>query len=128
MLLIILIRSSYAGLSQNLPNDTMCKPVSELKVIYTAALKYRYTDSLLKIAEAQLAELKYNLSLLTDKEQEEKNNYERQITNLNEQINAYKDWMKVDARALKREKRKSFWSKVGGVVTSAILAYLYITK
>lgn len=109
-------------------SDTICKPVSELKVVYTDALKYRYADSLVKIYEAQVSELKYNISLLSEKEQEEKNNYERQVSNLQQQIGILNEWVKADARLLKREKRKSFWSKVAGIVTTGVISYLYITK
>lgn len=99
-----------------------------MKKVYGDALKYRYTDSLLKISEAQLAELKTTVSLLTEKDQETKNNYERQIANLESQIAVFKDQVSVLEKSVKREKRKRFWTSVGGTLTTIAGLFLFFTK
>lgn len=108
----------------------MCKLVTELKVVYKDARLYRYTDSLLKIAESQVSELKVRVSLLDEKEIEVKNNYERQILNLNSQITLLKEQVVGFEKLVKRERRRLFWAKtLGGFATAAaIVVPLLINK
>lgn len=116
------------SISGNTGIDTICRPIQEYKLILRDAKLYRYTDSLLKISEAQLAELKYNISLLTEKDAETKANYERQISNLEEQITLFKDQMQGYERLLKREKRKRFFTGVAGTLTTATAIFLLVTQ
>lgn len=60
-----------------------------MKQVYADAMSFRLTDSLLKIAEAQIVELKGKIKLLEDHEVDQRNFYEGQIRNLQGQIEFY---------------------------------------
>lgn len=131
LLLVVLIKSSFAGLSQNStqnPNDTICVTIAEGKTLYTAATMYKYTDSLLKITEAQVSELKTAIRLLEEKDAEQRALYERMIVNLNGQIDLLKNQVKGFEKIVRAERRKRFWSSLAGVVTTGAAMYLFITK
>lgn len=99
-----------------------------MKKVYAAAAQKKIVDSLLSISEKQVAELRYSVSLLTEKEAELKANYERQISNLEEQIILLKDQMQGYERLLKREKRKRFFTGVAGTLTTAAAIFLLVTQ
>lgn len=125
-MLIILIRSSFEGQSQT--SDTICPTVAQLKAVYTAAQLYRYTDSLRKIAEAQIVELQIKIDLLQQKDTATVNGYDKQLKDLLDEKAEYVYQKKEYERLLKWERfRRRFWTGVGiGVV--GIMGYLYITK
>ncbi len=125
--MLILIKSSFEGQSQT-PNDTICLPVVSVKKVYADAKAFRLTDSLLRISEAQLSEVKYQKGLIEDREAETINNYNRQIENLEKQISVYKDQMIVFNKAIRREKRKRFFATAGGVLSTGIMIYLSTKK
>ena len=104
--------------------DTICIPVQNAKKVYGDALKYRYTDSLLKICEAQLAEKKLQVQLLGDKEGEVANNHRREIANLEGQIGTLKEQVKGFERMYKRERRNRRLSQAGGFLAVAAAIYL----
>lgn len=62
-----------------------------MKVIYADAKAYRFTDSLLKISEAQLIELQGKIKILTTEQTEQKIFYEGQMNYLRNQIEIYKE-------------------------------------
>lgn len=123
LLLAILIGSNYAGVSQT--TDTICLPVQSAKKVLADAYKYRYTDSLLKITEAQLAEKKQQLELMEDKESEVANNNRKEIANLEAQIAVTKDQVNGFEKMYKRERRKRRLSQGVGVV--AIIATIFLS-
>ena len=104
--------------------DTICIPVQVAKKVYGDAIKYRYTDSLLKICEAQLAEKKLQVQLLEDKEGEVANNHRREIANLEGQIGTLKDQVKGFEKMWRRERRQRRLSQAGGVLAVATAIYL----
>ena len=104
--------------------DTICIPVASAKKVYGDALKYRYTDSLLKINEAQLAEKKLQLQLMEDKESEVANNHRREIANLEGQIGTLKEQVKGFERMWRRERRNRRLSQAGGILATAAAIYL----
>lgn len=128
LLSVIMIKSSCAVLSQNTPistSDTLCKTVSELKVVYGDALKFRYTDSLLKLTESQLAEKRLQLQLMEDKEGEVANNHRREIVNLENQVGVLKEQVQGFEKLWKRERRKRRLSQAGGIV--AVIAAIFLS-
>jgi len=54
--------------------------------------------------------------------------YEKEIAVMEEQKKTYQAEIDRLNSELKKEKRKRFWSSVGGVAGIGIMAYLYITK
>lgn len=126
LLLIILIRSSFAGQSQ--VGDTICIPVAQMKAVYTSAQLYRYTDSLLKISESQARELQNKIDLYKQKDASTVNGYNRQLQELKEEIAQYKLEKKEYERLLKWERfKRRFWTGVGAA-TIGVVGFLYITK
>ena len=104
--------------------DTICIPVQNAKKVYGDALKFRYTDSLLKISEAQLAEKRAQLQLMEDKESEVANNHRREVTNLEGQVAMLKEQVKGFERMYKRERRNRRLSQAGGFLAVAAAIYL----
>jgi len=124
--LVILIRSSFGQGQTTI--DTICIEVSKFKKIYSAALQKKVADSLLSIAELQVTQLNNSIRLLGERDIEVKANYEKQISNLNQQIELYKDQIAGYERLLKKERRKRFFTSAGGILTTGIMAYLFLTK
>lgn len=120
--------SSFAGSSQAANRDTICFPEQVVRERLTQARLYKYTDSLLKISEAQLSELKAQVSLLTEKEQELRNYFNREISNLENQVALYKDQVVGYEKIVRREKRKRFFSNLLGGLATAGAVYLAVTK
>lgn len=108
--------------------DTICRPVPEYKVVYRDAKLYRLTDSLLKIAEAQLSELKAQRDLLQEKEQETRNNLNRQISAQEQQIALYKEQIIAFEKLWKKERRRRRAAQGMVVVVTGVAAYLMVGK
>lgn len=104
--------------------DTICIPTIQAKKIYGDALKFRYTDSLLKLTESQLAEKRLQLQLMEDKEGEVANNHRREIVNLENQIGVLKDQVNGFEKLWKREKRRRKLSQAGGILAVAAAIFL----
>lgn len=94
------------------------------KKVLSDAYKYRYTDSLLKISEAQLSEKKLQLDLMAEKEGEVAGNHRREIVNLEGQIATLKTQVDGFERMYKRERRKRRLSQVGGILAAGVAIYL----
>lgn len=105
--------------------DTICIPTVQAKKIYGDALKFRYTDSLLKLTESQLAEKRVQLQLMEDKEGEVANNHRREIVNLENQVGVLKEQVKGFEKMWQRERRKRKWSQAGGIV--AVVAAIFLS-
>lgn len=127
LLLIILIKCSSEGLCQNTTkntSDTLCRPLNELKLVYSDALRYRLTDSLLKLSELQLAEKKEQVRLLEEQGAEVSSNHRKEITNLENQIGVLKDQVNGFEKLWKREKRRRKLSQAGGILAVAAAIFL----
>jgi len=105
--------------------DTICFPISQAKKVYTDALKFRYTDSLLKLTESQLAEKRLQLQLMEDKEGEVANNHRREIVNLENQVGVLKEQVQGFEKMWKIERRKRRLSQAGGIV--AVIAAVFLS-
>lgn len=105
--------------------DTICIPTIQAKKIYGDALKFRYTDSLLKLTESQLAEKRLQLQLMEDKEGEVANNHRREIVNLENQVGVLKEQVQGFEKMWQRERRKRKWSQAGGIV--AVVAAIFLS-
>jgi len=105
--------------------DTICIPTIQAKKIYGDALKFRYTDSLLKLTESQLAEKRLQLQLMEDKESEVANNHRREIINLENQVGVLKEQVQGFEKMWKIERRKRRLSQAGGIV--AVVAAIFLS-
>lgn len=108
--------------------DTICIEVPKFKKIYAAALQKKVADSLLAISEKQVAQLQNTITLLGDKDAEQKAMFDNQLDLLHQEINLYKDQIAGYERLVKKERRKRRLATAGGILTTGIMAYLFITK
>ena len=122
LLSVIWIGSSYGLRSQTI--DTICIPVATAKKVYSDALKYRYTDSLLKLSELQLAEKKEQVRILEEQGLEVSINHRKEVTNLENQVAVLKDQVNGFERIWKREKRRRKLSQAGGILAVAAAIFL----
>jgi len=98
--------------------------MAELKLVYSDALRYRFTDSLLKISELQLAEKKGQVRILEEQGAEVSSNHRKEITNLENQIGVLKDQVNGFELMWKREKRRRKLSQAGGILAVAAAIFL----
>lgn len=123
---MILTGSNFAGQSQI--TDTICAPVAQMKKVYAAAAQKKVADSLLVLAERQLSEYRNQISILDEKQADQKAFYDGQITNLQNQIALYKDQINGYERLLRKERRKRRLTTFGGILTTAAATFLFISK
>lgn len=126
LLLIILTRNSYEGQCQSI--DTICLPTFTAKRLLADARLYKLTDSLLRITEGQLSEVRYQKTLLEEKDVETRDNYDRQITNLEQQISIYKEQVKAFEQIVRRERRKRRLITGAGILTTGAALFLSLKK
>lgn len=127
LLLIIWIGSNLEGRCQT-SNDTLCFPVPVIKKVLIAASQKKVADSLLIIAEKQVKELQITIDILGDKSTEQKAMCDNQLEILHKEIDLYKDQINGYEKLLKRERRKRFFTAVGGVLTTSAALFLFISK
>lgn len=127
--MVILTKSSSESVCQvTQPTDTICLPFQQAKRVYADALKYKLTDSLLKITEAQAYQLKAKIDLLEEQEVDLRNNYQRELANLENTIALLKDQVKGFEKMVRIERRKRRWATFGGIVTTAAAIYFSTLK
>jgi hypothetical protein len=124
--LLILIKSSFEGSCQ--PIDTICIPVAKAKKLLGDSKLYKYTDSLLRISEAQLTEVKYQKGLIEEREVETIANYNRQIANLEKQVEIYKEQVRGFEQIVRRERRKRRLITGAGILTTGAALFLSLKK
>lgn len=127
MLLILWIGNSL-GLRSQTSNDTLCFPVQTIRKVLIAASQKKVADSLLVIAEKQVAQLQNTITLLGEKDAEQKEMYDNQLDLLRQEITLYKDQISGYERLVRKERRKRRWATAGGILTTGVITYFLITK
>lgn len=131
VLLFLIILKSNSGL-QSQTIDTICAPTVKMKQVYADAMSFRLTDSLLKIAESQIVELKGKIKLLEDHEVEQRNFYEGQIRNLQGQIELYvaqvRGYETINARLSRQLKFQKVLRNGSMLVVAGLLVKMFIFK
>lgn len=135
-MLLILIKSSFVGSCQ--VTDTICLPIEQAKKILTDAKKSDILQEKVLLLENDIALLSKRI---VDKDEAialykalDNNNsviileLEEQKKIMEEQRKVFEDQIKSYEKLLKRERRKRFWTAAGGVLSTGIVAYLYLTK
>ena len=113
---------------QSQTTDTICAPVAQMKKVYAAAAQKKVADSLLVIAEKQVAELNNQITLLDGKNAEQKAMCDNQLELLYQEISLYKDQIQGYEKLLRKERRKRFFTTAGGLLTTGLMAFLFIQK
>ena len=132
----ILTSISFAGSSQT--TDTVCLPVADAKKVLADAKQKPVlleriallTDDI-RLLNARIA---VKDSLINTYVAKDGNNQaiikalEDQKGIMEEQRKLFEDQVKGYEKLLRREKRKRFWTAVGGTMTTAAALYLFISK
>src|SRR5690348_15072903 len=122
LLCVIFLVSSLETKSQT--TDTLCFPVPVIQKVLIAAKQKQVQDTLINILRSDISELTSirvqfegkdsTNKLIIGAMEEQKKVLEGQITSLNKE--------------LKKQKRKTKWTAIGGIVLSAATAFLFIIK
>jgi hypothetical protein len=109
----LLIGSSYAARSQT--TDTLCFPVPVIQKVLIDAKQKKLVDSLNVLLRSDINILTGKVNLLEEKDRNHlaiEKAYEGQVTVLN--------------REVRRWKRKTTWTAVGGLVLTGLTAFLIL--
>lgn len=117
-----------AGQSTASGNDTMCIPVDTLKKIYTAAASAKELRVQISILNERIETKKAELMEIKNRDSAEIVTLRGNISRLLEEKALYDDQLNGYERLLRKEKRKRFWTAAGGLITTGLVAYLYLTK
>ena len=128
LLLILLIGMVFVGKCQTSENDTICMKVSDVKKVLTAARQKQILDTVVINLNQQIDNLNAIIANYKDKDNALVKSYESQVSVLKEQrMSLEGDIMKLNL-AIRKEKRKRFWTGAGGVAATLAVGFLYISK
>ena len=136
LLSIILTSISYAGSSQT--TDTICLPVADAKKVLADAKQKPLLLERIGLLTDDIRLLNQRIagkdSLIAAYVAKDGNNkaiikaLEDQKATMQEQRKLFEDQLAGYEKLVRREKRKRFWTAVGGTITTAAAMYLFITK
>lgn len=122
-----MIATVCAGHSQS-SGDTICVPVAQAKKVYAAAAQKQAADSMLRLAEKQIDELNVTLSLMDDRDREQRKFYQDQMNYLREEIKIHREQVSIMEKMIRKEKRKRFWASFAGVLATGLTIGLSTLK
>ena len=117
------------GDSQPIQTDTIIRvKASQARKVYADALQKPILEERINILNDRIANFQLLIKTMEEKDSIAKVNYQLQVGALLEEKALYVDQMKGYERLLKIERRKRRLAIVGGIVTTGIVSYLYLTK
>lgn len=132
-----LLRTVCEGQSLN-PKDTICISIEDAQNCAIAkkqrtvlAERIVILDSNINYLSRSIDAANRTIGALQNKDENNKaiiTQLQEQKKLMTDQRKIFEDEIKVVQTQLKKEKRKRFWTSVGGVAGIGIMAYLYITK
>lgn len=108
--------------------DTLCFSLPQVRSLLTAAKQKEVLQERVAIFSARIDTLQAIINTLNEKDAATTEGYKAEIKALNEEIKIYADQVRAFEKLLRREKRKRFFTAVGGTVATGAALYLYITK
>jgi len=117
---------SFAGLSQT--TDTICFPVEVVKKVLIAAEQKKVLESQVLILNERIANYQSIIGNLNSKDSLTVATYESQLKIYKDEKAIYEDQIKGYERLLKRERFKRKLTTFGGILTTAVMSYLFIIK
>lgn len=136
LLSIILTKLSYVGSSQT--TDTICLPVADAKKVLADAKAKPVLQERIVLLTDDIRLLNQRIavkdSIIATYTTKDGNNQaiikalEDQKGIMEEQRKLFEDQVKGYEKLLRREKRKRFWTAVGGTITTGAALYLFISK
>lgn len=104
--------------------DTLCFPVPVIKKLLIDAKQKRYADSLVTVYRSDISILNRKINAL-----EVKDSVNREINNTYQaMIGTMKTETTILTGQLKKQKRKTRWTAVSGIVLTGIVTGLFIFK
>ena len=103
-------------------------PDTTLRKLVIAAEQSKVLKNEVKILEGQIDILNKLVVQYDSRDSVQKTFYQGQITNLQNQVNLYKDQIKGYEKLLKKERRRRRLATFGGILTTGVMAYLFIMK
>lgn len=129
MWFMILIVSSLELKSQT--TDTLCFPVSVIQKILIDAKQKKYVDSLNLLLRGDVSILNQKIASLEIKDStnnEINSTYQAMIGSMKEQRLVFEGQITHLNKEVKKWKRKTKWTAVGGLVLTGIVTSLFIFK
>lgn len=123
------IGSSFAGKCQS--TDTLCFPVPTIQKLLIDAKQKRYADSLVLIYRSDINILNQKISALQIKDstgREINKTYESMIQTMKDQRTILENQITYLNKEVLKWKRKTRWTAIAGVLTTAIVTGLFIFK
>lgn len=137
LFVIFLLRTVCAGQSLN-PKDTICVSIEDAQNCAIAkkqrtvlAERIVLLNDEIGLLNKRIAEKQGSIDDYITKDTahiREVGAYQREIAVMNEQKKTMQSEVDRLTGELKKEKRKRFWTSVGGVAGIGIMGYLYLTK
>jgi hypothetical protein len=124
--LAIFLTMSCAG--QSITTDTLCFPVSVIKKVLIAAEQKKVLDSQVIILNERIANFQLVIATLNAKDSATVAKYEAEIKVMKDQRVVFEEQIKNYDKLLKREKRKRILTTVGGVLSTCLGLFLYLSK
>lgn len=119
----LLLKIPFAGQSQS-SSDTICFKVSEIQNVLIAAKQKKYADSLAFIYRSDISILSQKVAAL-----EVKDSANREIANTyKNMVGTMEAKTTILENQLKKQKRKTRWTAIGGLVLTGIVTSLFIFK
>ena len=113
---MIFLKSSFAANSQS-SSDTLCFPIAVAQKVLIAAKQKKELDSLVHVYRSDVGILQSKVSLLEEKDRNHgqiATTYQAQVDVLNKEV--------------KRWKRKTTFTAIGGLLLTGLTTFLFISK
>ena len=122
----ILVMKNCAG--QSKATDTLCFPVETIKKVLIAAEQKKVLEGQVILLNQRIMGLNDIVRNMVEKDSVTVKLYTDQIQITKEQKSLYQSQITSLEKAVRKERRKRFWTGAGGVVRTGIALYLFATK
>lgn len=118
--------TSFAGNSQ--ASKDSCFTTEEMRGIATKLLQKKVLEERVVILSARVDTLQAIIRQLETKDAATVEGYESELKTVQEELKIYMDQVETFEKIVRREKRRRFFTAVGGTLATGAAMYLYITK
>jgi len=109
-------------------SDTLCFPVPVIQKLLIAGEQKKVLEQQVVILNERIANYQTIIASLNSIDSLTVATYTAQIKVYKDEKAIYEDQLKGYERLLKKEKRKRFFTGVGGAIITGIVGYLYLKK
>lgn len=113
---------------QSKATDTLCFPVETIKKVLIAAEQKKVLEGQVILLNQRIMGLNDIVRNMVEKDSVTVKLYNDQIQITKEQKSLCQSQITSLEKAVRKERRKRFWTGAGGVVTTGIALYLFATK